>query len=581
MLPNRDLLKTLAQGADKNFFALLLGCYAAAAVLPEAGVWLAHRTFGHLTIGSETAPVSLGMLLLACLLANAGMGMELERLRHLLRQPVPLLVGLLANLLVPVLFILCLAQGLRWWHDPDQMQNILVAIGLIAAMPIAGSATAWSQKSNGDLSLSLGLVLGSTLLSMWTTPLTLRAVGLVTTGEHARTLHDLAGSGTGLFLFAWVLAPTVLGMLVRAAVGNERVRAARPVLKVLSAVTLLLLIYINSASALPQVLDQLGLDLLAALLGIAVSFCTVAFTAGWLVAQLLRVDRGGEIALIYGLGMNNNGTGLVLASATLSHWPQVSFTIVCYNLVQHLVAGCVDFALARQGPAEELALDWSYLLTRLVRPFRSFGFTLVTAVLLTNACASYWNVRSLDVTYRRVSHNHEVITLVQSTLGLLKDAETGQRGFLLTGREHYLEPYHEATAVLHDRLKRLQELTVESADQQGRLRKLEARIAAKFEELHETLRARQEGGLDAAVSALADDRGKQEMDSIRRLMGAITEAEEESLETWTAEAEARLRRALLTIVVLSVLVLIYHLLAGWRGRLRRPPLALASRRPVD
>ena len=54
---------------------------------------------------------------------------------------------------------------------------VLVALGLIAAMPIAGSATAWSQKSNGDLSLSLGLVLGSTLLSMWTTPLTLRAVG--------------------------------------------------------------------------------------------------------------------------------------------------------------------------------------------------------------------------------------------------------------------------------------------------------------------------------------------------------------------------------------------------------------------
>ncbi len=51
------------------------------------------------------------------------------------------------------------------WHNPDEVQNILVGLALVASMPIAGSSTAWSQNADGDMALSLGLVLGSTLLS--------------------------------------------------------------------------------------------------------------------------------------------------------------------------------------------------------------------------------------------------------------------------------------------------------------------------------------------------------------------------------------------------------------------------------
>src|SRR5262245_2080795 len=146
MRAHQRLLKTLARGADNNFFGLLLACYAAAAVVPELGGWLAHLALGHFSLGSEAVHVSVGMVLLACLLAIAGMGVELDRLRHLMRRPVPLLAGLMANFLAPIAFIFCLARGMRLWHDSDQMQNLLVALALIAAMPIAGSATAWSQK---------------------------------------------------------------------------------------------------------------------------------------------------------------------------------------------------------------------------------------------------------------------------------------------------------------------------------------------------------------------------------------------------------------------------------------------------
>ena len=60
-----------------------------------------------------------------------------------------------------------------------------------------------------------------------------------------------------------------------------------------------------------------------------------------LVARLMRSDPGEERALLFGLGMNNNGTGMVLASQARLPW-QVQVLIVCYNLVQHLVAASVD-----------------------------------------------------------------------------------------------------------------------------------------------------------------------------------------------------------------------------------------------
>ena len=68
---------------------------------------------------------------------------------HLLRRPSILFLGLLANLLVPVAYIVGVAQMMRFWHDPDETRSLLVGLALIGSMPIAGSATAWSRKTYG------------------------------------------------------------------------------------------------------------------------------------------------------------------------------------------------------------------------------------------------------------------------------------------------------------------------------------------------------------------------------------------------------------------------------------------------
>lgn len=336
----------------RNFIWFLLGSYAVAAATPQAGLAIKKTRLGQLALFGDTLPVTLPMLLLALLLLNAGLGVQTAQLRSLLRRPWILLAGLTANLLIPIAYIFAVSQTMRLWHNPDEVQNILVGLALVASMPIAGSSSAWSQNANGDLSLSLGLVLGSTLLSPLTTPLALHSVGLMTTGDYSEDLHELASTGTGSFLAVCVILPSVLGIVIRGAAGGERIARRKPTLKLLNSLNLLILNYSNASVSLPEAIGNPDADFLAVILVIVCGLCILAFSAGWLLSRLGGADPAQRTSLMFGLGMNNNGTGLVLATLALADHPLVMIPIIFYNLVQHLVAGSVDFLLFRRVDSE-------------------------------------------------------------------------------------------------------------------------------------------------------------------------------------------------------------------------------------
>ena len=342
-------LTRLAHFLHRNFIWFLIGSYVVAAVAPQAGVGIKNISLGRIELFGESLQVSLPMLLLALLLLNAGLGVQTDQLRHLLRRPWILVSGLAANLLIPIAYIFAVSQSLRVWHNSDEVQNILVGLALVASMPIAGSSTAWTQNANGDLTLSLGLVLGSTLLSPLTTPLALLSVGLMTKGDYSEDLRELAESGTtGGFLAVCVILPSLLGMLLRAGSGAERVNRAKPTLKLLNSLNLLVLNYSNASVSLPESISNPDLDFVMMILAVVCGLCVLAFAAGWVLARLFRADAARRTSLMFGLGMNNNGTGLVLASMALADHPRVMLPIIFYNLVQHLVAGCVDFLMFRR-----------------------------------------------------------------------------------------------------------------------------------------------------------------------------------------------------------------------------------------
>jgi BASS family bile acid:Na+ symporter len=315
----------------------LLGAYVLAGVFPGPGVWVRSVGAWAEWLG-EASAVTLPMLMLAALLLNAGLGIEARRLWGLLRRPRSLAAGLAANLLAPLLFILAVSQGMRLWHNPDEVQNILVGLALVASMPVAGSSTAWTQNSGGDMALSLGLVVFSTCLSPVTTPAALHAVGWMASGAYAEGLHQLADGGAGAFLGLFVLLPSLLGMALRALLGGPLVALLAPGIRTVNVCTLLVLCYSNASVALPQTVADPDWDFLAVMLAVVVALCALNFSCGWGLGRALEADAGRRAALMFGLGMNNNGTGLVIAATALSRMPDVMLPVIFYNLVQHVAA---------------------------------------------------------------------------------------------------------------------------------------------------------------------------------------------------------------------------------------------------
>ena len=185
-----------------------------------------------------------------------------------------------------------MVPALRAWHNPDEAAIVLVGLALVSSMPIAGSSTGWSQAAGGDMALSLGLVLGSTLLSPLTTPASLHALGMLAPGCYGEQLHLLAGRGTGAFLVAWVLLPSVLGIAARAALGEARVAIVERRLKIVAPLTLLVLCYANASSCLPQAFGQPDWDFLGIIIVFVTGLCMLTFAAGHVIGRMVGADRG-------------------------------------------------------------------------------------------------------------------------------------------------------------------------------------------------------------------------------------------------------------------------------------------------
>ena len=333
----------------KHLLWLLLASYVIASFLPGPGLWLRDRSLGRVSLAGDTMKLSVPALMLAFLLFNAGFGVRLTELKMMLRRPWPLALGLLANVAVPIAFIALMSFIMRSWHNKDEVQNILVGLALVASMPIAGSSTAWSQNSNGNLALSLGMVLFSTVLSPFSTPILLRSVGFMTTGDYSEDLVELASGGTNVFLAVCVIVPSILGIICRLLIGEEKATSLKPWLKLVNILDLLILSYSNAAASLPKAIHHPDGDFLAAILIITSALCVLAFGSGWVISKLLRSSPDERTSLMYGLGMNNNGTGLVLASMALPDHPAVMLPIICYNLVQQIAAGVVSDWQARRA----------------------------------------------------------------------------------------------------------------------------------------------------------------------------------------------------------------------------------------
>ena len=330
------LLPSLSHLIHRYFIGFLISSYIAAGFFPRFGEWLRGISLGHVSGFGETTPLSLTMVLLAILLLNASL--SLDKIRDLIRSPQLLLAGLAANIFLPVIVLYFTSFILTLGATSQHLHPILIALALLSTVPVAGAATAYTQNTDGDVPLAVALVLLSIFLSPWLMPISLNLINFIAIGDYAPALAQLRSGAPTLVLFLSVLLPSLLGLGLRPLLGIQRIQSAKPALKLINSICLLLLNYTNASIALPQVFASPDWGFLRTAFIFVLLLCTTDFLAGWWLARLLRAKTDQCLALMFGVGMNNNGTALVLASLAFVNSPTILIPIILYNLVQNLIA---------------------------------------------------------------------------------------------------------------------------------------------------------------------------------------------------------------------------------------------------
>jgi len=189
--------------------------------------------------------------------------------------------------------------------------------------------------------------------------------------------------------------------------------------------------------------------------------------------------------------------------------------------------------MKRSHPRLPLPLETIYLLGALL-------LVLTIAVFSLQGWLAYEDRSRQQLISQTVRRN------TYALLASVIDAETGQRGYLLTGLERYLEPYQRALQDVPVDLERLSQAVKERPDQLARLVKLRPIVAAKLESLRQTIELRRAGDNQAALGLVASDRGQTMMDELRQIADEMDTVSSARLAQQAAEAQTSLSR--LTIV---------------------------------
>jgi signal transduction histidine kinase len=195
---------------------------------------------------------------------------------------------------------------------------------------------------------------------------------------------------------------------------------------------------------------------------------------------------------------------------------------------------------------------------------------VATVVVVLNAWFAFRAIDALLDSEHWVEHTWQVINQVERIMSSIKDAETGNRGYLISGNEDYLQPYNAATRDLPTEINRFQTLTTDNPIQQARITDLRALIEQRLALLQQGIDLRRSGSKDMIRSLVLSGTGKAEMDHLRRIADDAESDERRLLSQRTAAAQSDRSRARHTVAIATALdflliVLMFRYLAHERS----------------
>jgi methyl-accepting chemotaxis protein len=166
------------------------------------------------------------------------------------------------------------------------------------------------------------------------------------------------------------------------------------------------------------------------------------------------------------------------------------------------------------------------------------GFLASALVLALVGGVGYNSTHSLIQNEYWVSHTHQVRRELADLIKLLTDAETGQRGYVITGSDDYLAPYRAARADIDDTFATLRHDTADNRDQQQRLDRMRPLVDRKLAELERTITLRRAQGFEATRDVILGGEGIETMDEIRAIAREMDDEEVRLLTRRHGDAES-------------------------------------------
>ena len=162
------------------------------------------------------------------------------------------------------------------------------------------------------------------------------------------------------------------------------------------------------------------------------------------------------------------------------------------------------------------------------------GFLVLAAIV----GARSWMIESQREKNQAARQGFDIELRLLSMLSTLQDAETGQRGFLLTGEDTYLEPYNSALRSLPTEVNALRDSLGPNSENRAQIDQLQAAIGDKFSELAEVIEFYKSGNLEGALAVIRTDRGRVAMDRVREIITEVRRTQTAKLQQNLASADA-------------------------------------------
>jgi len=167
-------------------------------------------------------------------------------------------------------------------------------------------------------------------------------------------------------------------------------------------------------------------------------------------------------------------------------------------------------------------------------------FTIAILLLIIVAFFAYRSTNSLTESLNWEKHTQEVLQQFDETLILMIDAETGGRGFLITGEENYLEPYNNATEKIGDNLAKLRGLVADNPQQSAAMPRLENTIGERLRILKQAVDMRRFESLEEVRARMSKNRGRETMDEVRSIINGLKTNEQNLLTNREADLDTSL-----------------------------------------